>query len=132
MPNTPAAGLTGYEYRLSLTEASGDTDCLGGLVVNFGPLKRLPYKNNQLADVFVITTGGLGTISIKSATRFGDVIEFDFTKPLCLAGGASIANTSYFFGLAAAAAPVANPITAQIYSTGAPPLYAVDARVPSH
>jgi hypothetical protein len=132
MPNTPGAGLTGYEYRLSLTEAAGYTDCLGGLVVNFGPLKRLPYKNNQLADVFVITTGGLGTISVKSATRYGDVIEFDFAKQLCLAGGASIANTTYFFGLAAAAAPLPKPIAAEIYSTGSPPFYAVDARVPSH
>jgi hypothetical protein len=130
MAGTPGAGLTGYEYRLSLTQASGSADCLGGLVINFGPVTKLPYKNNQLADVFVITSGGLGTIGLKSAEKFGNVIEFNFTKPLCLAGPPSDANTTYFFGLAAGATP--QPIAAQIFSIGTPPLYEVDARVPAH
>jgi hypothetical protein len=130
MAGTPAAGFTGYEYRLSLTEAAGHADCLGGLVLNFGPVATLPYVSGQTAQVFVITTGGLGTIGVKSAQKFGNVIEFDFDKPLCLAGGADIANTTYFFGLAAAGAPQA--VSAQIFSVGTPPLYAVDARVPAH
>jgi hypothetical protein len=129
---TPGANKTGYEYRLSLTEAGGSADCLGGLVLNFGPVTKLPYKNNQLADVFVITAGGLGTIGVKSAEKSGDVIVFDFTKPLCLMGGPSIANTTFFFGLAADRTPAAQPIDAQIYAVGNPPLYGVQARVPTH
>src|SRR5262249_3056570 len=129
---TPGANKTGYEYRLSLTEAAGSADCLGGLVLNFGPVTKLPYKNNQLADVFVITAGGLGTIGIKSAVKSGDVIEFDFTKPLCLMGGSNIANTTFFFGLAADKAPAAPSTVAQIYAVGTPPLYGVEARVPLH
>src|ERR1043166_877664 len=43
-PGTPAAGKTGYVYRVSLTEASGSADCLLGLVLNFGPVAKLPYK----------------------------------------------------------------------------------------
>ena len=78
---TPGAGKTGYMYRISLTQAAGTADCLGGLVVNFGPVAKLPYKNNQLADVFVVTTGGVGTISLKSAEKFGNVIEFTLAKP---------------------------------------------------
>jgi hypothetical protein len=117
-------------YRISLTEAAGSADCLGGLVLNFGPLAKLPYLNNQLADVFVVTTGGLGTISLKSAERFGNVIVFELAKKLCLAGGADIKNTTFFFGLAADAVPMA--ISAQIFSIGTPPLYNVDARVPVH
>jgi hypothetical protein len=120
----PGAGKTGYEYRVSLTEASGSADCLTGLVLNFGPAK-LPYKNNQPADVFVITTGGLGTIGIKSAQKFGDVIEFTFGKALCLSGGPDIKNTTFFFGLAADKAPALKPIDAEITSVGMPPLYAV-------
>src|SRR3954451_15665115 len=27
-PGTPAAGLTGYEYRISLTQASGQAECI--------------------------------------------------------------------------------------------------------
>jgi hypothetical protein len=130
MAGTPGAGFTGYEYRLSLTEAAGHAECLGGLILNFGPAAKLPYASGQLADVFVITSGGLGTIGVKSAQQFGNVIEFDFDKQLCLSGGASIANTTYFFGLAAAGAPQA--VSAQIFSVGTPPLYAVDARVPAH
>src|SRR5262245_5024315 len=36
-PGTPAAGKAGYMYRISLTQAGGSPDCLGGLALNFGP-----------------------------------------------------------------------------------------------
>lgn len=124
------AGTTGYEYRISLTQAAGTADCIIGFTINFGPHKPLPYKNNQLADVYVITTGGLGTISLAKAERFGDVIVFDLKKALCLNGSANVANTTYFIGLAATAAPM--HVNAQIAVTGVVPIYAVDARVPTH
>ena len=128
---TPAAGKTGYVYRVSLTEASGNADCIGGLVLNFGPVAKLPYKQpGQLADVFVITTGGLGTIKLASAEKTGDVIEFTFSKPLCLSGPPDIANTTFFFGLAADTPPMNAKAT--IWAVGTPPFYEVDARVPTH
>ena len=68
----PGAGTTGYEYRLSMTQASG-SGCILGFNLNFGPHKQLPYANNELADVYVITTGGVGTIGLKSAERNGDI-----------------------------------------------------------
>src|SRR5262249_23248369 len=83
-PGTPAAGLTGYQYRISMTQASGQADCITGFTVNFGPHKPLPYKDGASSDVFVITGGGLGTIALKSAVRFGDVIEFTLKSALCL------------------------------------------------
>ena len=126
----PGAGTTGYEYRISLTQASGDSDCIIGFNLNFGPSKQLPYKDGQLADVYVVTSGGLGTIGLKSATRFDDVITFEFTAPLCAAGPPDIKRTTFFIGLAAAAAPM--HVTAQIVMIGTPPFYAVDARVPTH
>jgi hypothetical protein len=129
-PGTPAAGKAGYLYRISLTQAAGSADCLGGLVLNFGPALRLPFRPGQLADVFVITGGGLGSIGLKSATRFGDVIVFDLAKGLCLAGGPDMHNTSFFFGLAAETPTMTTP--AQIFSSGNPPLYSVQARVPAH
>ncbi len=81
-PGTPAAGKAGYMYRISLTQAAGSADCLGGLVLNFGPALKLPYAPNK------------------------------------------------FFGLAADTPSMAT--AAQIFSSGNPPLYSVDARVPSH
>src|SRR2546423_12089757 len=79
----PGVGTTGYEYRLSMTQTSGNADCVIGFTLNFGPSKQLPYKDNALADVYVITSGGLGTIGLKSAVRFGDAITFEFSAPLC-------------------------------------------------
>jgi hypothetical protein len=133
-PGTPGVGKTGYDYRVSLTEAAGTAECLGGLVLNFGPVAKLPYKGggSPLADVFVITTGGLGTIGLSSAEKFGDVIVFEFSPQLCLEGPANIKNTTFFFGLAADAEPAPKPIAAQIYAIGSPPLYEVEARVPKH
>ena len=129
-PGTPAAGKAGYMYRISLTQAAGSGNCLGGLVLNFGPALKLPYAPDKVADVFVITSGGLGSIGLKSAERFGEVIEFDLAKPLCLDGGPNLANTTFFFGLAADTPAMTT--AAQIFSSGNPPLYSVDARVPSH
>jgi hypothetical protein len=129
-PGTPAAGRAGYMYRISLTQAGGSADCLGGLVLNFGPALKLPYAPDKSADVFVITSGGLGSIGLKSAERFGEVIVFDLAKPLCLEGGPNLANTTFLFGLAADTPAMAT--SAQIFSSGNPPLYSVDARVPNH
>jgi hypothetical protein len=131
-PGTPGAGLTGYEYRLSLTEAAGHGECIAGLVLNFGPVTKLPYAGGAaLADVFVITTGGLGTIGIASAQKTGNIIEFTFKNGgLCLVSGPDIKNTTFFFGLAAPTPP-ANT-NAHLWAVGSPPFYEVPARVPTH
>ncbi|MEA2877567.1 MAG: hypothetical protein QOF14_2763 [Hyphomicrobiales bacterium] len=127
---TPGVGTTGYEYRLSMTQTAVPAECVTGLTLNFGPSKQLPYKDNALADVYVVTTGGLGTIGIKSAERFGDVIVFDFKAPLCADGPPDIKRTTFFFGLAAAATPM--HVNATVSVIGVPSIYAVDARVPTH
>jgi hypothetical protein len=127
-PGTPAAGLTGYEYRISMTQASGQADCITSFTLNFGPHKPLAYKNNTPADVFVTTGGAVGTIGLKSAERFGDAIEFTLASALCLDGPADAKNTTFFIGLAAAAAPM--HVTSQVVAVGA--IYGVDVRVPTH
>jgi len=125
----PGAGTTGYEYRLSMTQASG-AGCVLGFNLNFGPHKPLPYANNTLADVFVITTGGLGTIGLKSAVRSGDVIQFELASPLCADGPPDVKKTTFFFGLAATSPPM--HVNATVYAIGDPGFFAVDARVPTH
>jgi hypothetical protein len=126
----PGAGTTGYEYRISLTQASGNSECIVGFNLNFGPHKQLPYKNNQLADVYVITSGGLGTIGLASASKSGDVIQFMLNAPLCASGPPDIKRTTFFIGLAATATPM--HVNATIVATGDPPFFSVDARVPTH
>jgi hypothetical protein len=127
---TPGAGKTGYEYRLDMTQASGSLECIGGIVINFGPVTELPYKNNMNADVYVITQGGLGTIGLASAEQDGDVIVFTFEKLMCAGQSANAANTTFFFGVASAAAPTAT--SAGVFGTGSPPYFEVPARAPTH
>jgi hypothetical protein len=127
---TPAAGLTGYEYRVDLRSAGGSVDCLLGLVVDFGPVAALPYKAGSKADVYVITQGGLGSIGVKSAEQTGSVIEFTFDKPMCVGIGASSGESTFFFGLASAKPPHA--ITAGIWAIGTPAYVSLDARAPEH
>lgn len=123
-PGTPGAGTTAYEYRVDLTQATGDTECLAGVVVNFGPVVQLTYPQNQPAQVYVITQGGIGSVGIQSAEQDGDVITFTFNGYLC-AG-----QSSYFFGMAAAKGP--QSATATLFGFGDPPFVQTDARTPQH
>jgi hypothetical protein len=125
----PGAGTTGYEYRLSMTQASG-AGCILGFNLNFGPHKQLPYANNELADVYIITSGGLGTIGLKSAERIGDMIAFTLASPLCADGPPDVKKTTFFFGLAAPAAPM--HVNGSVYGYGEPGFFGVDVRVPAH
>ena len=121
---TPGAGKTAYLYRVDLTEPGVITDCLAGVVLNFGPIAQLNYLPNTPADIFVVTQGGLGSIGIKSAEQDGDVITFNFSNYLC-AG-----KTSFFFGLAAAKAPMKSNAT--VFGIGSPPFVQTTAHVPTH
>jgi hypothetical protein len=120
---SPASGRTGYEYRVDLRSAVGSVDCLLGLVVNFGPIVRLPYRPGVVGDVHVITQGGLGTIGLKSAEQDGDVITFTFARPMCV--GAS----TFFFGLTSNQLP--RGIAAGMFGFGNPPFVSVNARAPN-
>ena len=125
LAGTPGAGLTVYEYRLDMTQALGFTECVAGLVVNFGPVVKLPYPpNQQQAHTFVITQGGIGTVGIESAEQDGGMITFTFKSYLC--PGAS----THFFGMAAPKA--AQGTTAVLFKYGTPPFYEVNARAPQH
>jgi hypothetical protein len=64
---SPAAGKIAYLYRVDLTNAVGFTDCLAGLVLDFGPVPKLPFTKNLLSHVYVITKGGIGSVGVKSA-----------------------------------------------------------------
>ena len=127
---TPGAGKTGYEYRLDMTQASGALQCVGGLVLDFGPISELPFANNTPADVYVITQGGLGTIGLAAAYQSGNIITFNFTTLICASEPANAANTTFFFGLASANPPIAT--TAGVFVSGSPPYYNVPARGPKH
>jgi hypothetical protein len=127
----PAAGKTGYEYRVDLTQsvAVGNVVCVTALKLNFGPVSKFHYKaGGPLADVFVITSGGLGTVGLASADLTANVITFNFKAPVCPGASAGKGDTSFFFGLAAVKPPKA--VKAQV-KVGAG-FVSVAARAPNH
>ena len=126
---TPAAGKTGYLYRLDLRGAVGFTECVIGVTMNFGPVAKLPYKSGSMDDVFVGTSGGLGTIKLTSADQEGSVITFTFAKPVCPKIGAVAGETTFFFGLASTKPPHA--ITGTLFTAGSPGFYQIDLRTPN-
>jgi len=121
---SPAAGKIAYLYRVDLTHADGFTDCLAGLVLDFGPVPKLPFSKNLLSHVYVITKGGIGMVGVKSAEQVGDIIQFNFTSYLCSG------QSSFFFGLAAAKSPMSS--TATLFGIGNPPIVTTAARVPTY
>jgi hypothetical protein len=102
----PAAGLYGYEYRIDLTQVAGilSIPLIDSLTVDFGPhVSTLDFDGDGTADdVYVITTGGLGTVGVSSATKSGNSITFNFNPPV--GGGASPGRgeSTFFFGVVSA------------------------------
>jgi hypothetical protein len=132
MAGAPAAGKTGYEYRVDLTQAVaiGDVACVTALSVDFGAVTKLQYnKTGPLDDVFVVTKGGLGSIGLTSAEQSGNVVEFTFSQPVCANDAISKGQTTYFFGLASAFAP--KGVVAKVEAPGSDDID-VKARAPSH
>jgi hypothetical protein len=107
-PESSAAGLKGYEFRLDLTQATaGPTRaCVTQLTLDAGPLSPLPYTaRGDKFEVFVINTHVAGFVGLASAERTGPAITFVFEKPVCPGAGSDKGESSYFFGFGAAGAP---------------------------
>lgn len=130
--SSPAAGYRGYEYRVDLTGATGLTaiPCVTSVRVAFGAVTPFQYDGVGAADqVFVITSGGIGTIGLSSAVKSGNDITFTFASPVCAGSSPGTGATSYFFGLASQHAPIA--VTANVTQTLGGAL-SVAARAPGH
>lgn len=116
-----AAGETIYAYRVDMTaarqSATGGSVCVKNMTINFGPDSPLAYipataANGAISgDVFVISSGGPGTVGLASATRNGNAITFVFSTPICPTMPAithvAAGTSSFLFGLAAPTAPKA-------------------------
>ncbi len=102
----PAAGKKAYVYRVDMTSVAGVTasTCVTKVALLFGPVTPEPYPPGAtLKDVYVVTTGGLGSVGVASADQTGGMITFTF-------GGSGVCpgQTSYFFGLTST---VTTPVT---------------------
>lgn len=121
LAGSPAAGLFAYEYRLDLTNAVGITAiaCIDWMTISFGPVvSTLDYDGDKKPDqVFVVTSGGLGTIGIASALQAGANIKFTFSSPVCEGGSPGKGDTSFFWGLVSKQGPP-KMVTATLHETG--------------
>jgi hypothetical protein len=79
----PAATKHEFEYRADLTQAVGvgSIPCVSSLTFDFRPITKLPYiKGGPVADIYVVTSGGLGSVGIASADRVGNVTTIIFSN----------------------------------------------------
>jgi hypothetical protein len=131
LAGSPADGLFAYEYRLNLTDAVGATNvvCIDWMSISFGPVvNTLDYNNDQKLDqVFVVTTGGAGTIGLASALQTGDTIRFKFNKAVCAGSAPGKGDSSFFWGLVSKSPP--KDVTAILHEMGGA-THVVKARSP--
>ena len=130
LAGSAAAGLYAYEYRLDLRNAVGTLNiaCINWMSISFGPVVSLDYDADKKPDqVFVITSGGLGTIGLASAVQTAGTIKFTFSKPVCEGGSPGKGDTSFFWGLVSKTAP--KNVTATLHETGGA-THVVKARSP--
>lgn len=116
---SPAEGLFAYQYRLDLTDAVGaKPSCIDWISVSFGPVvSTLDFGGPARRDqVFVITSGGTGSIGLESALQTRDTIRFRFKSPVCSGTTAAKGASTYFWGLLSTSDP--ENTTATIHETG--------------
>lgn len=127
---SPAEGLFAYQYRLDLTGAVGTKpSCIDWISLSFGPVvSTLNFDGAARPDhIFVITTGGSGSIGLASALQTRDTIRFRFKSPVCSGTSAAKGASTYFWGLVSTSDP--ENITALVHESGGT-THVVKARSP--
>jgi hypothetical protein len=79
--------------------ATGYT-CVKTFSIPFGQVEAVDYSGSGTSNhVFVITTGGLGSIAPVVAVKTGNKIEFTFQQPFCNGGQPGKGGMTFFFGM---------------------------------
>ena len=116
---SPAEGLYAYQYRLDLTDAVGTKpSCIDWISLSFGPVvSTLDFGESTRPDqVFVITSGAVGSIGLTSAVETRGTIRFTFKSPVCSGTPAAKGASTYFWGLVSASDP--ENVNALLHETG--------------
>jgi hypothetical protein len=132
MPGAPANGLYAYEYRIDLRNAIGITyiPCISSMTIEFGPVvSTLDYDGDGVTgdQVYVVTSGGLGSVGLASAEKDGDDVTFGFSPPVCAGGHPGGGQSTFFFGLVST--QPSKPVTATVKETTGS-VHEVQARAP--
>jgi len=117
-PGTPEAGLTAYEYRLVLQRLTGVTGVKGvsrksfsinSMTFNFSPYSSFNYNGQKNNQVWVVTSGGMGSVGPSSAVASGSKVTFNFNPPLTITSVSTQETSSYFFGMISSNSPPSPP-----------------------
>jgi hypothetical protein len=130
-PGTAGEGLYAFEYRIDLREHAGALNiaCATSFTIDFGAVSRLDYDSDgNLDDVYVVTTGGLGSIAPTTVTRSGDALTFTFSSGVCAGNAPGNGQSSFFFGIASAYPP--HDVQAEVKDSNGH-TYTLDARAPN-
>ena len=128
-PGTVGQGLFPYQYRIDLTSVAGLTalPCVHELRIQSGPLEALDYDDDGKKEhVYVVTSGGLGTVRPTKAKRNRGAIVFEFSPAVCAGSSPGGGQTSYFFGVASKNPP--RSVTARLRNTLTGDITEVEAR----
>lgn len=133
-PGSPTAGLYAYLYRVDLRNAVGITGigCVNSVTLNFGPVvSTLDFNGDGSRDdqVFVINSGGIGSIGLASAEKVGQNITFTFSSPVCGGGSPGAGQSSFFWGMVSVYPP--RFINASVSQTSGP-ARGVQSRAPRY
>jgi len=114
-PGSTGAGKYVYEYRVDLTQVAGITyppsvDYVA--IYNAGSLLQFDYNfdGNATDQVYVITSGGVGTKGLGSAYLSGGWSYFWINPPVYAGSYPGNGESSYFFGFASNYPPVLRTI----------------------
>jgi hypothetical protein len=116
------AGLHVAEYRVWVDAAAADTR-VQSITVPLDGVQALAYRKGALDHVYVVTSGGIGSVGVDAVERRGRAVTLRFGD-----GGVGAGASSYFFGLCSSA-PV-QPATATVVD-GAGGRYEVPVRAPA-
>lgn len=109
-PGSPAAGKWVYEYRLDLRNVVGilSIPYVTDVAIPFGTPRSYDYNfdGNATDQVFVISSGGMGTKGLSGATTWGSYIFFTFAGNVYGGGSPGNGESSYFWGVVSDYAPV--------------------------
>ncbi|HEY0160090.1 MAG TPA: hypothetical protein VGF28_22575 [Thermoanaerobaculia bacterium] len=100
---SPAEGKWVYEYRVDMTDATDPASIpeIESVDIFNGPMLQYDYNFDSTStdDIYVITSGGLGSIGLASVTTLltGDR-RFLFSSYVAGGGGTGLGQSSYHFG----------------------------------
>ncbi len=102
------AGVFGYEYRIVLNNAGAQGDnvlTVESLTLNFESPQYFAFGGHASNQVWVVATGGPGSLAPGSASLSGTNVVVKFDPPVILATKTNQNTGTYYFGMISTGQP---------------------------